>query len=239
MAGQLGGLVIGGVDLDDTADPAATRLAIEAASFVVALELRETEVTRAADVVFPSPRSSDKAGTFVTWEGRPRPFEAVFSNRTSLPDLRILAGIAEELSALGVGRPLGFRTVADVRARMTEMGPWDGPRTAAPTVEPSPGAPAVGDGVQVASWKQMIDQGSMQDGDEHLRATARMPVVRLPAAIFEQHGQMLTLTGDRGSVDAPGGHQQGRCPTTWCGCRRTPPAMVSSPTWPHPDRRSA
>jgi NADH-quinone oxidoreductase subunit G len=203
VAGQLGGLVIGGVDPDDTADPAATRLAIEAASFVVALELRETEVTRAADVVFPVAPVSDKAGTFVTWEGRPRPFEAVFSNPGSLPDLRILAGIAEELSALGTGRPLGFRTVADVRARMAEMGPWDGPRTAGPTVEPSPGAPAAGDGVRVASWKQMIDQGSMQDGDEHLRATARMPVVRVPAAIFEQHGQMLTLTGDRGSVTLP------------------------------------
>ncbi|HWM00037.1 MAG TPA: NADH-quinone oxidoreductase subunit G, partial [Nocardioidaceae bacterium] len=50
-AGELGGLVIGGVDPDDTADPAATRAAIEAARFVVALELRETDVTRAADVV--------------------------------------------------------------------------------------------------------------------------------------------------------------------------------------------
>ena len=42
-AGELGGLVIGGVDPDDTADPAATRAAIDAASFVVALEIRETE----------------------------------------------------------------------------------------------------------------------------------------------------------------------------------------------------
>ena len=99
VAGELGGLVIGGVDPDDTADPAATRAAIDAASFVVALELRETEVTRAADVVFPVAPVIDKAGTFVTWEGRPRPFEAVFSSPSSLPDLRILAGIAEELAS--------------------------------------------------------------------------------------------------------------------------------------------
>ena len=52
-AGELGGLVVGGVDPDDTADPAAFRAALDAASFVVALELRETDVTRAADVVFP------------------------------------------------------------------------------------------------------------------------------------------------------------------------------------------
>src|SRR5688572_10847735 len=47
-SGELGGLVIGGVDPDDTADPSATRKAVVAARFVVALDLRETEVTRAA-----------------------------------------------------------------------------------------------------------------------------------------------------------------------------------------------
>ena len=109
-AGEIGGLVIGGVDPDDLADPAAARAAIAAAGFVVSLELRETDVTRAADVVFPVAPVSDKSGTFVTWEGRPRPFDAVLSSPASLPDLRILAGIAEE-----AGTSLGFRTVADVR----------------------------------------------------------------------------------------------------------------------------
>jgi len=127
-SGELGGLVVGGVDPDDTADPAATRAAIEAASFVVALELRETEVTRAADVVFPVAPVADKPGMFVTWEGRPRPFPAVFSKPTSLPDLRVLSGIAEELAHLGQGSPLGFRTVEEARSQMEEMGPWDGAR---------------------------------------------------------------------------------------------------------------
>ena len=110
-----------GVDPDDTADPQAFRDALAAASFVVALELRETDVTRAADVVFPVAPVTDKAGTFVTWEGRPRPFEVVLAKPASLPDLRVLAGIAEEL-----GSPLGFRTVAEARAQMEELGPWDG-----------------------------------------------------------------------------------------------------------------
>ena len=98
-AGEIGGLVVGGVDPDDTADPAAFRAALDRASFVVALEQRETDVTRVADVVFPVAPVSDKPGTFVTWEGRPRPFEAVLSSPSSLPDLRILAGIAEELGS--------------------------------------------------------------------------------------------------------------------------------------------
>lgn len=199
-AGALGGLVIGGVDPDDLADPAAARAALAAADFVVSLELRETDVTRAADVVFPVAPVCDKPGMFVNWEGRPRSFDAVFSNPASLPDLRILAGIAEEL-----GVQLGFRTPAEARAQMEEIGPWDGER---PTLS---AAPAVRDRkvlktkLTLATWKQLIDNGSLQDGDEHLRATARRPVARITAETHEMLKGVdeVTLTGDRGSVTLP------------------------------------
>ncbi|WP_341924019.1 NADH-quinone oxidoreductase subunit G [Nocardioides psychrotolerans] len=195
VAGELGGLVIGGVDPDDTADPAATRAAIEAAGFVVALELRETEVTRVADVVFPVSTVTDKAGMFVTWEGRPRTFDAVFTNPKALPDLRVLAGIAEELDA-----PLGFRNVAEARAQMADLGPWDGPRAAAPTVAATAD---LGSGLALASWKQMLDNGSLQDGDKHLAATARPTVARVGQTVFDALGPTVTVTGDRGSVTLP------------------------------------
>jgi NADH-quinone oxidoreductase subunit G len=198
-AGELGGLVVGGVDPDDTSDPAATRAALAAASFVVALDLRETEVTRGADVVFPVAPVTDKAGTFVTWEGRPRPFETVLHNPGSLPDLRILSGIADELGTLGHGRPLGFRTVDEVRAEMTEMGPWDGDRPAAPTVAAAKPA----SGVRLATWKQLLDNGRLQDGDPALRATARAAVARVPAGRVSEYGEAVTITGDRGSVTLP------------------------------------
>src|SRR5207342_3272445 len=121
----------------DTSDPAAFRAALAAARFVVALELRDTDVTAAADVVFPVAAVTDKAGTFVNWEGRPRSFEAVFTNHNALPDARVLAGIAEEL-----GRPLGFRTTAEARALMTEMGPWDGERASLPDAPETTSSPA-------------------------------------------------------------------------------------------------
>jgi len=199
-AGELGGLVIGGVDPADTADPEATRAAIAAASFVVALELRETDVTRAADVVFPVAPVTDKAGMFVTWEGRPRPFDAVLSNPASLPDLRVLAGIAEELAALGQGSPLGFRTVAEARSAMEEMGPWDGDRA---TMGEHPHGAASGDGLRLATWKQMLDNGSLQDGDKHLAATARAAVVRVSATMYDALGPAVTVAGDRGSLTLP------------------------------------
>jgi NADH-quinone oxidoreductase subunit G len=198
-AGELAALVVGGVDPDDTADPAAFRAALDAASFVVALELRETDVTRVADVVFPVAAVVDKAGMFVTWEGRPRPFEAVFTNPNALPDSRVLAGIAEEL-----GRPLGFRTVAEVRAQMEELGPWDGDRATHDAAVVPTGSPSGGqDGFALSTWKQLLDHGSMQDGDDNLRATARPAIARVSQSVLDQHGSTVTLTGDRGSVTLP------------------------------------
>jgi NADH-quinone oxidoreductase subunit G len=197
-AAELGGLVVGGVDPDDTADPAAFRAALDAASFVVALELRETDVTRAADVVFPVAAAIDKAGMYVTWEGRPRSFDAVFTNPQALPDSRVLAGIAEEL-----GRPLGFRTVAEVRAQMEDLGPWDGDRATLDPVITAKPAKAAAKSLALATWKQLLDNGSMQDGDDNLRATARNAVARVSQSVYDACGPMVTLTGDRGEWTLP------------------------------------
>ncbi len=206
VKGDLGGLVVAGVDPDDTADPAAFRAALDAAGFVVSLELRETDVTRAADVVLPVAPVTDKSGTFVTWDARTRDFVAVFSNPASLPDLRVLSGIADEL-----GRPLGFRTVEQVRAEMQALGPWDGARPALDAGKAPKAPKAKAGALALATWKQLIDLGSMQDGEAHLRATARTPVARVSRATYESVFGMLdagqdpvaTLSGDRGSITLP------------------------------------
>jgi NADH-quinone oxidoreductase subunit G len=159
-------------------------------------------VTRAADVVLPVAPVTDKAGTFVNWEGRLRTFDAILGNPGSLPDLRVLAGIAEELSALGTGHPLGFRTVDEARVQMEDFGGWDGDR-ATLDGHGSSTATRSTDGLALATWKQMVDNGSMQDGDDHLRATARIPVARVSAEVYDAVGPIVKLTGDRGSVTLP------------------------------------
>ncbi|MGL5808815.1 MAG: NADH-quinone oxidoreductase subunit G [Nocardioides sp.] len=202
---DIGGLVVGGVELADLADPAAAAAALARASFVVSLELRQTEVTALADVVFPVAPVTEKAGTFVNWEGRTRTFDAVLADPTSLPDLRVLAGIAEEL-----GRPLGFRTVAEARADMTALGPWDGSRTKPAKLAKTPKARARAKAASkhtwtLATWKQMLDNGALQAGDEHLRGTARRPVARVSQTEYDRLGRpaMLAVEGDRGSVTLP------------------------------------
>ncbi|MEO5654214.1 MAG: NADH-quinone oxidoreductase subunit G [Marmoricola sp.] len=204
--GKIKGLVIGGVDLDDLSDPSLARKAVAKAEFVVALEVRASEVTRAADVVFPVAPVTDKSGTFVNWEGRVRSFGKVLHNPASLPDLRVLAGIAEEM-----GSPLGFRTTEQVAAELEQVGPWDGERPTLPGFENAApqerGTSAPKAGLVLASWKQLIDDGRMQDGDEAMRLTARKPIVLVNAATLAglgvDTGALVTLTGPLGSVELP------------------------------------
>jgi NADH-quinone oxidoreductase subunit G len=135
----------------------------------------------------------------VTWEGRTREFPAVFVDPNALPDARVLAGVAEDL-----GRPLGFRTSAEAHDKMTEMGPWDGERASLLDSPATSSLPDLRDGqVALATWKLMLDNGSMQDGEKHLHATARTPVCRVSASVARALGGMVTLEGDRGSVTLP------------------------------------
>jgi NADH-quinone oxidoreductase subunit G len=202
-AGELDALVVGGVDLRDLPDPALAQQAVRSAKFVVSLEIRASEVTEHADVVLPVAPVTDKAGSFVDWEGRVRPFDNVLQEAGSLPDLRVLAGIAEEMNA-----PIGFRTVEQARAEMQELGPWDGERVAAPSVAPAAAPrPDGGAAAVLATHKLLIDDGRMVDGEEYLKATGRRPVALVSAGTLAglgvAEGQAVRVTGDRGWVELP------------------------------------
>jgi NADH-quinone oxidoreductase subunit G len=207
-AGELRALVVGGVDPADVSHlhgDGATKLrkALRKA-FVISLEVRASAFTELADVVFPIAPTTDKAGSFVNWEGRVRPFGRVLESPTSLPDVRVLEGIAEER-----GRPLGIRTPEQAAAEMREVGPWEGARPALTSVASPSQAQGSPSGLVLSSWKQLIDDGRMQDGDDHYRATARRPVVLVNQATLESvgvaEGELVTLTGPFGSLTLPVG----------------------------------
>jgi len=158
-------------------------------------------VTAIADVVLPIAPVVEKPGMFVNWEGRVRRFDAVLNEPGSLTDIRVLAGIAEEM-----GTPLGFRTVAAARRAMTELGPWDGARAAAPTVEKTT-PKASKRTVVLDTWRLLIDDGRGQDGQRELKATARPAVLRASEATLKsfdvEPGDLATISTDRGSVTLP------------------------------------
>jgi len=190
-ARELDALLIGGVDPADLPDPLAALSALDATPFVVSLELRHSAVTERADVVFPVAPVVEKSGAFLDWEGRARPFRAALAtNATS--DARVLQILADEL-----GIDLG---VDD------DAGNWDGPAPVAPTVPAAP--PTAGPGQAVLStWRMLLDDGRLQDGEPHLAGTARPPVARLSAGTAAEIGaegaEAVTVRTGRGAITLP------------------------------------
>ncbi|MGA4540553.1 NADH-quinone oxidoreductase subunit G [Uniformispora flossi] len=209
--GKLGALVVGGVEPGDLPDPAAALAALDAAPFVVSLELRHSEVTERADVVFPVSAAAEKAGTFVDWEGRERPFASVLKQDqvlqdtgTVMPDLRVLNSIADEMDV-----HLGLPDVAAARRELRRLGGWAGERAAAPAAPlRRPAAEPGTDEAVLASWRLLLDEGRAQDGESALAGTRRRPVVRLSAATAARigaadGGEVTVSTGRGGEVTLP------------------------------------
>ncbi|MBV8295179.1 MAG: NADH-quinone oxidoreductase subunit G, partial [Mycobacterium sp.] len=199
--GTLGALLVGGIEPDDFADPAAVLAALDAAGFVVSLELRQSAVTERADVVFPIAPAAEKSGTYVNWEGRRRSFSAALPPAAT-PDLRVLDTLADEL-----GIDLGLPTVEAALAELSALGTWDGSHGAAPDVAAAGAAkPTTGEAV-LAGWRMLLDEGRLQDGEPHLAGTARTPVARLSAgtadAIGADEGDQVTVSTDRGEITLP------------------------------------
>ncbi len=201
-SGQIKALVVGGVDVDDLPDPRAALTAFNVVDFLVSLEVRASEVSERADVVFPVPVVAEKAGTFLNWEGRMRPFPQALRGAAPMTDLRVLDAIADEMD-----RPLGLRDTAAAAAELASLGRWTG--TVAAPAAPAPAAaktPGPGEAV-LATWHMLLDLGRLQDGEPHLARTARRPVVRLSPATAAEigagEGGLVGVSSDLGTIRLP------------------------------------
>jgi NADH-quinone oxidoreductase subunit G len=164
--------------------------------------LRRSAVTDRADVVFPVAPVVEKAGTFLNWEGRQRPFEPALRNTGMFSDMRVLHMIADEM-----GADLGLPHAAAARDEIAQLGVWDGTRPDPPRDSAGPDVqPAKGQAV-LASWRMLLDAGSLQDGEPFLAGTARRPVARLSPAtaaeISAADDDLVRVSTEHGSIALP------------------------------------
>jgi NADH-quinone oxidoreductase subunit G len=201
--GELAGLLVGGVDPADLPDPVLAEQALLAAEFVVSLEMFPSAVTEFAHVVLPVAAAPEKAGTYLDWEGRPRSFDATLHGTGQLTDGRVLHGLAEELDV-----SLGLPAPEAARAELIALG--TGRSEAAPpgvAVPAGAGAGLADDEALLASWRQLLDDGTLQRDEPAMAGTARPAVARLgkdaAGRLGLADGDRLTVTGAAGSVTLP------------------------------------
>jgi NADH-quinone oxidoreductase subunit G len=199
--GRIGALIVAGVDPGDLSRPDLADQAFDQVEFLVSLEVRNTAVARRADVVFPVAPTVEKAGTFLDWEGRLRPFGTVLET-TAMPDHRVLDALAREMGVV-----LGCPDVVAIRRELGALPATHADRIPTPKLSPGEAAaPRPGTAV-LATWHQLIDQGSLIDGDPYLTGTARPVVARLgkqtAAELDVSDGDLVSVSTEHGTITLP------------------------------------
>ncbi|WP_447038041.1 NADH-quinone oxidoreductase subunit G [Streptomyces sp. DSM 118878] len=205
--GELGALLVAGVEVADLPDPQRAREALDAVGFLVSLELRPSEVTERADVVLPVAAVAEKPGTFLNWEGRARMFDAALkpdqmTRRLAPTDARVLHMLADAGDV-----HLGLPDLVTLRRELDRLGTWDGSYATEPQeTSAQPPRPASGEAV-LAGHRLLLDQGRLQDGDEALAGTRHAARARVSAATAVEagvkDGDLLAVTGPAGTTALP------------------------------------
>ncbi len=197
-AGEIGALLVGGVDPLDGDNSQAALAALEKA-FVVSLEISSSAVTQRADVVLPVAAITEKSGSFLNWEGRARSFDAAVHDSLNRSDLRILSMIAEEM-----GATVNLATVTSAIKEIASLGKWEGARASLNKVSAASQSAVSGDQFILTSWRRLLDLGTLQQGEENLAGTARKTVAvispKRAEAMGVVDGDQLKISTSLGSV---------------------------------------
>ena len=142
----------------------------------------------------------------MNWEGRGGSFAEALPVPGVRSDLYVLGAIADEMdvhlglpdAAAGARGTRGARHLARRQAGAAPPGRARG--------QPGGGSSRPGQAL-LATWRQLLDSGRMQDGEPSLAGTARPVVARMSAATAAEagvaDGDKVTIATDRGSVTVP------------------------------------
>ena len=196
---DLQAVLIGGVDPMDISADAKVKLAKK---FVVSLEIRQSDITDIASVVLPVAAVVEKSGSFMDWQGSARNFEAAVEQSLNRSDVRILSMLADE-----IGKPINLATVKSARNELESIGNWDGSKNSMKPVAATSVINPSSDEAVLNSWRNLLDKGSMQDGEDNLAGTARKSVVVIsPArakALGVSENDLVRVSNDYGAITLP------------------------------------
>jgi len=144
---------------------------------------------------------AEKAGTFLDWEGRLRPFTTVLET-TAMSDARVLDALAREM-----GVQLGCADVVAIRRELGALPASRADRMDAPKASAGSAARTGRGEAVLATWHQLIDLGSLVDGDPYLTGTARSTVARMSkgtaANLGIADGESVSVSSERGTITVP------------------------------------
>jgi NADH-quinone oxidoreductase subunit G len=146
--------------------------------------------------------AAEKSGSYLNWEGRRREFAVTLERTGALSDCRVLDTLAVEMDV-----DLFTQTPQAAAADLAKL-PAVSRVAAAPSTPAAQPAPPKSDAqALLATWHQLLGNGSLLVDEPHLAGTARPVVARLSASTAEVLGvtgaPTVTVKTERGAVTVP------------------------------------
>jgi NADH-quinone oxidoreductase subunit G len=191
-------VLVGGVDPFDISPDAKLSLSKK---FVVSLEIRESDITDIAQVVLPVAAVVEKSGSFMDWQGKSRTFDAAVES-LNRSDVRILSMLADEM-----GKSINLPTVSAARKEFASLENWDGTKPAMPTGSANSEIKVGADEAVLTSWRNLLDKGSLQEGEDNLAGTARAATAVISQsrsiALSVKSGELIRVSNTYGAITLP------------------------------------
>jgi NADH-quinone oxidoreductase subunit G len=198
ISGDTTSVLVGGVDPFDISADAKLSLSKK---FVVSLEIRESDITDIAQVVLPVAAVVEKSGSFMDWQGKPREFEAAVES-LNRSDLRILSMLADEM-----GKAINLPSVSAARKEIASLGNWEGAKNQMKSTAASGEIKVGSDEAVITSWRNLLDKGSLQEGEDNLAGTARATTAVISQkradALLVKSGELIRVSNTYGAITLP------------------------------------
>jgi len=198
ISGDTTSVLVGGVDPFDISADAKLSLSKK---FVVSLEIRESDITDIAQVVLPVAAVVEKSGSFMDWQGKPREFEAAVES-LNRSDLRILSMLADEM-----GKSINLPSVSAARKEIASLGNWEGAKNQMKSTAANAEIKVSSDEAVITSWRNLLDKGSLQEGEDNLAGTARPTTAVISQkradSLSVKTGELIRVSNTYGAITLP------------------------------------
>lgn len=137
----------------------------------------------------------------MNWEGRARLFDAAVEGSLHRSDVRILSMLADAM-----GKSISLNSVKSASKELGSLAKWDGAR-AKFTPSNSKSISIGSDEAILTSWRRLLDDGSLQEGEVNLAGTARKSVVVISpnraSELGVVDGESVKVSNSQGSIVLP------------------------------------
>ena len=194
-------VLIGGADPLDISQNAKEKLSQKK---IIAMDIRFGSATDIAQVILPVAAVVEKSGTFLDWQGKARSFEAAVES-LNRSDVRILSMLADEMK-----RPINLPTVKQAASEISQFENWKQSNNSwrkSASAKQINSLNLAGNEAVLNSWRQLLDKGSLQEGEENLAGTARKTFIALSKTKAEKlnikPGEKVKVSANNFSITAP------------------------------------